>query len=71
MEGLSGLPLRGRERELTAVRRWLTTVHGGTGGVLVVEGSAGLGETPASRGVRSLLLSSRSESAAAGPDLAG
>ncbi len=45
MAGLSRLPLRGRERELSAVRRRLAQVREGTGGVVVVEGSSGLGKT--------------------------
>jgi DNA-binding CsgD family transcriptional regulator len=45
MEGPSRLPLRGREQELAAIRRRLTQVRGGTGGVIAVEGSAGLGKT--------------------------
>ena len=39
------LPLRGREKELTAVRERLTQISQGAGGVFVVEGSAGLGKT--------------------------
>jgi DNA-binding CsgD family transcriptional regulator len=38
-------PLRGRERELGVIRRKLSQVRAGTGGVIVVEGSAGLGKT--------------------------
>src|ERR1700735_5773313 len=38
-------PLRGRERELAAIRRRLAQVQAGTGCVVVVEGSAGLGKT--------------------------
>src|SRR5271163_3334172 len=38
-------PLRGRERELAVIRRKLSQVRAGTGGVVVVEGSAGLGKT--------------------------
>jgi DNA-binding CsgD family transcriptional regulator len=39
------LPLRGREHELGAIRKWLTGIQAGTGGVMVVEGSAGSGKT--------------------------
>jgi DNA-binding CsgD family transcriptional regulator len=38
-------PLRGREPELALIRRRLNQVRAGTGGVVVVEGSAGLGKT--------------------------
>src|SRR5271156_6685592 len=38
-------PLRGREQELTVIRRKLSQVRSGTGCVVVVEGSAGLGKT--------------------------
>src|SRR5580698_11017030 len=38
-------PLRGREPELALIRRRLSQVRAGTGGVVVVEGSAGLGKT--------------------------
>src|ERR1700677_4729397 len=38
-------PLRGRERELAVIRRKLSQVRAGTGCVVVVEGSAGLGKT--------------------------
>jgi hypothetical protein len=38
-------PLRGREQELAVVRRSLSQVRAGTGCVVVVEGSAGLGKT--------------------------
>ena len=38
-------PLRGRERELAVIRRRLSQVQAGTGCVVVVEGSAGLGKT--------------------------
>jgi predicted ATPase len=38
-------PLRGREQELATIRRRLSQVRAGTGGVVVVEGSAGLGKT--------------------------
>src|SRR5208282_5487232 len=37
--------LRGREQELEVIRRRLSQVRGGTGCVIVVEGSAGLGKT--------------------------
>jgi midasin (ATPase involved in ribosome maturation) len=40
-----GLPLRGRENELAAIRRRLVHVRGGTEGVIVLEGSAGVGKT--------------------------
>ena len=39
------LPLRGRDKQLTAVKERLTQISQGAGGVLVVEGSAGLGKT--------------------------
>jgi len=38
-------PLRGREQELAIVRRRLAQVRAGTGFVVMVEGSAGLGKT--------------------------
>ena len=38
-------PLRGREQELAVIRRALSQVQSGTGCVVVVEGSAGLGKT--------------------------
>ncbi len=38
-------PLRGREQELAIIRRRLVQVRAGTGCVVVVEGSAGLGKT--------------------------
>ena len=38
-------PLRGREQELAVIRRTLSQVRAGTGCVVVVEGSAGLGKT--------------------------
>src|SRR6204780_1233988 len=38
-------PLRGREQELATIRRRLSQVRAGTGRVIVVEGSAGLGKT--------------------------
>lgn len=37
--------LRGREQELSVIRRRLNQVRAGTGCVVVVEGSAGLGKT--------------------------
>src|ERR1700721_4463583 len=37
--------LRGREQELSVIRRRLSQVRSGTGCVVVVEGSAGLGKT--------------------------
>ena len=37
--------LRGREQELSVIRQWLNQVRAGTGCVVVVEGSAGLGKT--------------------------
>ncbi|HTA15889.1 MAG TPA: AAA family ATPase, partial [Solirubrobacteraceae bacterium] len=45
MDALSRLPLRGREQELAVIRRRLSQVRAGTGCVVVVEGSAGLGKT--------------------------
>jgi hypothetical protein len=45
MEAPSRSPLRGREQELAVVRRSLSQVGAGTGCVVVVEGSAGLGKT--------------------------
>jgi DNA-binding CsgD family transcriptional regulator len=45
VERLSGLPLRGREQELAAIRRRLVEVRGGTAGVILLEGSAGAGKT--------------------------
>ncbi|MCU1493175.1 MAG: LuxR family transcriptional regulator [Acidimicrobiaceae bacterium] len=46
MEGL-GIqpPLRGRDIELATIRRHLTEISKGTGGVIIIEGSAGLGKT--------------------------
>jgi DNA-binding CsgD family transcriptional regulator len=38
-------PLRGREQELASMRRRLRKVRAGTGCVVIVEGSAGLGKT--------------------------
>jgi AAA ATPase domain len=40
-----GAPLRGREDELEAVRKQLLEVRSGTGRVILIEGSAGLGKT--------------------------
>ena len=45
MDALSRPPLRGREQELAVIRRRLGQVRAGTGCVVVVEGSAGLGKT--------------------------
>jgi DNA-binding CsgD family transcriptional regulator len=45
MDAASRLPLRGREQELAVIRLGLRQVRAGTGGVIVVEGSAGLGKT--------------------------
>jgi DNA-binding CsgD family transcriptional regulator len=45
MDASSRPPLRGREQELTVIRRRLGQVRAGTGCVVVVEGSAGLGKT--------------------------
>jgi hypothetical protein len=45
MDAPSRSPLRGRERELAVIRRKLSQVRAGTGAVVVVEGSAGLGKT--------------------------
>jgi DNA-binding CsgD family transcriptional regulator len=39
------LPLRGREEELAVIERRLRQVGAGTGGAVVVEGSAGVGKT--------------------------
>src|ERR1700739_2052768 len=39
------LPLRGREDELESIRRRLLDVREGTGGIVLIEGSAGLGKT--------------------------
>src|ERR1700751_534892 len=38
-------PLRGREDELESIRRRLLDVREGTGGIVLIEGSAGLGKT--------------------------
>ena len=51
--------LQEREAELARIERWLTAVSGGRGGVLVIEGAAGIGKT-------ALLGSARSVAAAAG-----
>jgi hypothetical protein len=45
MDAPSRPPLRGRERELAVIRRRRREVRAGTGSVVVVEGSAGLGKT--------------------------
>jgi DNA-binding CsgD family transcriptional regulator/tetratricopeptide (TPR) repeat protein len=45
MDAPSRLPLRGREQELAVFRRGLSQARAGTGCVVVVEGSAGLGKT--------------------------
>ncbi|MGD0312899.1 MAG: LuxR C-terminal-related transcriptional regulator [Acidimicrobiales bacterium] len=45
MEGHSRSPLRGREEEIATIRRCLTSVCAGAGGVIVIEGSPGLGKT--------------------------
>ena len=45
MDASSRPPLRGREQELAVIRRRLDQVRAGTGCVVVVEGSAGLGKT--------------------------
>jgi DNA-binding CsgD family transcriptional regulator/tetratricopeptide (TPR) repeat protein len=45
MDASARSPLRGRERELAVIRRRLSQVRAGTGCVVVVEGSAGLGKT--------------------------
>jgi hypothetical protein len=44
MDAPSRPPLRGRQQELAVIRRKLSQVRAGTGGVIVVEGSAGLGK---------------------------
>src|SRR5580698_8812874 len=45
MDAPSGPPLRGREQELAVIHRRLSQARAGTGCVVVVEGSAGLGKT--------------------------
>jgi DNA-binding CsgD family transcriptional regulator len=45
MDAQSRPPLRGREQELAVFRRRLSQARAGTGCVVVVEGSAGLGKT--------------------------
>jgi len=45
MDAPSRPPLRGRKQELAVIRRKLSQVRAGTGCVIVVEGSAGLGKT--------------------------
>jgi len=45
MDAPSRLPLRGREHERAAIHRRLSQARAGTGCVVVVEGSAGLGKT--------------------------
>src|SRR5271170_5446420 len=45
MDAASRLPLRGREQELAVIRLALRQVRAGTGCVVVMEGSAGLGKT--------------------------
>src|ERR1700733_10919913 len=45
MDAPSRPPLRGRQQELAVIRRKLSQVRAGTGGVIVLEGSAGLGKT--------------------------
>ena len=39
------LPLRGRQNELVVIEDRLREVSAGTGGAIVVEGSAGVGKT--------------------------
>jgi DNA-binding CsgD family transcriptional regulator len=39
------LPIRGRDNELEAVRRRLLDVREGSGGIILIEGSAGVGKT--------------------------
>ena len=39
------LPLRGRQQELDVIERRLRSVSAGTGGAIVIEGSAGVGKT--------------------------
>ena len=45
MDASSRPPLRGRDQELAIIRRRLSQVRAGTGCVVMVEGSAGLGKT--------------------------
>jgi DNA-binding CsgD family transcriptional regulator len=45
MQAYPRTPLRGREQETATVRRCLEQVRSGTGGVIVIEGSPGLGKT--------------------------
>ena len=45
MNGQPRNPLRGRDQELGTVRRHLEETRGGTGSVIVIEGSPGLGKT--------------------------
>jgi DNA-binding NarL/FixJ family response regulator len=44
-QAMTGLRLRGRNREITAVREALDTVRGGRGACVVVEGAAGVGKS--------------------------
>ena len=45
MKGQPRSPLRGRNQEVDAVRRRLEETRAGTGSVIVIEGSPGLGKT--------------------------
>jgi DNA-binding CsgD family transcriptional regulator len=45
VQGQPRNPLRGRDQELDTVRRYLEETRGGTGSVIVIEGSPGLGKT--------------------------
>jgi hypothetical protein len=42
---LESLPLRGRQEELAVIGHRLQEVSAGTGGAIVIEGSAGAGKT--------------------------
>ncbi|MFF2428591.1 helix-turn-helix transcriptional regulator [Streptomyces mirabilis] len=44
-QAMTGLRLRGRDREITAVREALDTVRGGRGACVVVEGTPGVGKS--------------------------
>jgi DNA-binding CsgD family transcriptional regulator len=45
MDGPARLPLRGREREVAALRQCLGQTQAGTGQVIIIDGSAGQGKT--------------------------